>query len=244
MNPTRTFVVSVLLLALPRSSRADDCLPACRSGYVCVDAVCVSACNPPCPDTERCTDAGECVPRQAPPPVVTQVAAPPPPAVAAPVAPTPQVALVAGTPPIDAAATNTGWARGAGVFGIVSGLAVLSLAIGSEVTKGGVDDSSLPLGISATTIFAISAPLVAAGGGSARNYPLVTGGPALRIVGWIGYVVTLLDAGSLIAIGFADETPADGHITSTGVLGLLTNLCFALDAFRSASQAEALAPMP
>jgi hypothetical protein len=237
VNQTRALAVSALFFALPRAARADDCLPACRSGYVCVQATCVSACNPPCADTERCTEAGECVAREQPPPVVTQVVMPPPPVAASP--PAPPVALVSATPPVDAAARDPGWARGAGVLGIVSGVAALSLAIGSEVTK---DDQIplLPLGITATTILGVGVPVTAAGAGSARNHPLVTGSPALRIVGWIGYVMTMLDAASLVVVGFTDE-PVDGHITSTGVLGLLTSLCFALDAFRSASQAEALA---
>jgi len=41
------------------------CQPACRSGYVCVDGACVSACNPPCDPGQRCTDTGECEPDSA-----------------------------------------------------------------------------------------------------------------------------------------------------------------------------------
>ncbi len=40
---------------------ARDCAPPCRSGYVCLDAVCVSACNPRCAEGERCDSNGECV---------------------------------------------------------------------------------------------------------------------------------------------------------------------------------------
>jgi len=36
------------------------CLPACRTGYVCIEGDCVSACNPPCDKGERCTTKGEC----------------------------------------------------------------------------------------------------------------------------------------------------------------------------------------
>jgi len=39
------------------------CVPACRTGYVCVDGRCVMACNPPCAAEERCTAQGECEPR-------------------------------------------------------------------------------------------------------------------------------------------------------------------------------------
>jgi hypothetical protein len=36
-----------------------SCIPACRSGYVCVQGQCVSACNPACPADQICRD-GEC----------------------------------------------------------------------------------------------------------------------------------------------------------------------------------------
>jgi hypothetical protein len=39
---------------------AQICRPDCRSGYTCIDGRCVSACNPPCANHERCTAAGEC----------------------------------------------------------------------------------------------------------------------------------------------------------------------------------------
>ncbi len=37
-----------------------SCVPACRTGYVCVEGRCVSACNPPCEKGQRCTAKGEC----------------------------------------------------------------------------------------------------------------------------------------------------------------------------------------
>jgi hypothetical protein len=36
------------------------CLPACRTGFVCIEDRCVTACNPPCAESERCTAQGEC----------------------------------------------------------------------------------------------------------------------------------------------------------------------------------------
>ncbi|MGE0325581.1 MAG: hypothetical protein AB7K71_23770 [Polyangiaceae bacterium] len=56
----------------PSLASAQECVPACRSGYVCVDAQCVSACNPPCGNGESCV-GGECVVPSPPP----QQAAPP-----------------------------------------------------------------------------------------------------------------------------------------------------------------------
>lgn len=44
-----------------------QCRPSCRTGYVCVDGECVSACNPPCAAEETCTAEGECVVEERPP---------------------------------------------------------------------------------------------------------------------------------------------------------------------------------
>jgi hypothetical protein len=38
------------------------CVPECRSGYVCIDGLCVENCNPPCPKNYYCTGKGECLP--------------------------------------------------------------------------------------------------------------------------------------------------------------------------------------
>jgi len=46
----------------PTSSEGSPgCVPACRSGFICLEGKCVEACNPPCGSGERCVDEGECV---------------------------------------------------------------------------------------------------------------------------------------------------------------------------------------
>lgn len=45
----------------PTSVSPSECVPACRTGYVCVQNQCVSACNPPCVDGETCVGQGQCV---------------------------------------------------------------------------------------------------------------------------------------------------------------------------------------
>lgn len=45
-------------------SQGGGCVPQCRSGYVCYQGQCVSACNPPCAQGEQCTSDGQCVPQQ------------------------------------------------------------------------------------------------------------------------------------------------------------------------------------
>jgi hypothetical protein len=54
------------------------CVPDCRAGFLCVDGACVSLCNPPCRDDERCTAEAECVPRVATPDPESHPSPPPP----------------------------------------------------------------------------------------------------------------------------------------------------------------------
>lgn len=46
----------------PEVGYAQSCVPACRVGFVCVNATCVSACNPACPPGQMCTADAQCVP--------------------------------------------------------------------------------------------------------------------------------------------------------------------------------------
>jgi hypothetical protein len=131
--------------------------------------------------------------------------------------------------------TSAGWAAGAGTYGIISAAVVFGLAVASEATKSKTIPSA-PLGGIATLLFAVSLPVVAAGGSSARENPMVTGSPSLRISGWIGYAVALGDAAILLS-NAGKEEPADGQILSVGMLGAAAMACFIADAFISASEA-------
>jgi hypothetical protein len=100
-------------------------------------------------------------------------------------------------------------------------------------------ETARAIGGLAIAYLAVAAPVTAAGGGSARGNPAVTGAPALRLTSWIGYGVALLDALVLLALSFDNEID-DAHILSVGVLGALTTLGFAIDARTSVLQVEAL----
>lgn len=71
--------LAVAFAAGAAAAQDGGCFPKCRSGYVCHEGACVSLCNPPCPEDERCTPEGECAPKQAAP-VPAPAPAPPPPA--------------------------------------------------------------------------------------------------------------------------------------------------------------------
>jgi hypothetical protein len=63
----------------PASPAPVLCVPACRSGFVCITGQCVSACNPPCSAGMSCTSTGECLaPPSAPPVAVNAAPAPAP----------------------------------------------------------------------------------------------------------------------------------------------------------------------
>lgn len=59
------YAIVTIIMAYPISvfsQNPADCYPPCRSGFTCYKGNCVSICNPPCPDGQKCTDSGECIP--------------------------------------------------------------------------------------------------------------------------------------------------------------------------------------
>lgn len=140
-------------------------------------------------------------------------------------------------PPVMGA--STGWALPAGIIGFIGAAAVLSLAVGSELTS---EDQipSLPLGAAATVLVAALGPVTFAGAKSARS-ETVTGLLGMRIVGWVTYGVSLANALVLLLFGVVEVTPPDGYITAVGVLGALSLTSFAIDAVAGYSEASSLA---
>jgi hypothetical protein len=212
--------VSTLALTAARPARADDaaCFPACRTGYLCHEGRCISACNPPCGAGETCTSAGECI--SAAPPAAPLIG---------------ETARAAA--PMHAA--DPGWARGAFYFGAVSVAADIALTAAVMATNPQQAATSRVLGAWSIAVFGISVPMTALGGNSARTHPGVTGLPRIRIASWIGYALTLGEAAWLLS----DSHRAiikDGYILSVGVFGTLSTLGFAADAYASAAQAERL----
>ena len=49
------------VLGVGAIAQAQNCVPTCRDGYVCVKGKCVSSCNPPCAKGETCTEDAQCV---------------------------------------------------------------------------------------------------------------------------------------------------------------------------------------
>src|SRR3954452_22070857 len=57
---------------------ARGCFPACREGYICHEAQCISLCNPPCPSDQSCVEGRRCE-YSLPAPTARPIYEPPPP---------------------------------------------------------------------------------------------------------------------------------------------------------------------
>ena len=148
--------------------------------------------------------------------------------------------------PLDQTA-DPGWAQGASIFGYVSAGVIAALATGVIATNNpDAEDISLVLGGLAVTYAGVSIPLVAIGGGSARNHPDVRGVLALRISGWIGYGLTMAESTIVLALVLESRSnltyeQVNLAVASIGLLGSASAVLFAIDAGISASQANAIA---
>lgn len=224
----------------PLSSTELNCYPACRSGYVCSLGECISRCNPPCGPGQLCLDTGECTPlHTAPHPAVQQPVQPAQPTYSPPLQPY-------APPPLPERGTtraglrvSSGWAVGAGVYGIIT-MVVTATLTGICL---GLYDTGLPstiAGAIATIFYAVSNPIVAAGAGSARRGGQVSGLVGARIVGWILYGLTLATAVLMVGLGLAGDQVPVPLIVSLGAGSVLSTLFMTLDAFVSASQARTL----
>jgi len=79
-EPPPTAAPGVAPAAGPSEPSAATCFPACREGFFCRGAECVSLCNPPCPEGQACVEGRRCeVPL--PGSVAAPVYEPPPPRV-------------------------------------------------------------------------------------------------------------------------------------------------------------------
>lgn len=145
--------------------------------------------------------------------------------------------------PVDAedrpAEGDAGWATGAGVVGIATGIVGLGFAVGSA-GNAEETETAIALGAAGTAVIAIGVPITAVGAASARGDERVRGALGARIAGWIGYGITIADALVLIGLGASDAEVPEGVIISVGLLGLASSAAMAVDAFVSGAQARRL----
>jgi hypothetical protein len=135
---------------------------------------------------------------------------------------------------MDLGAPSPGWAGAAGIVGYISAGAVAAIGIAVIATNG---EDVLPTVLGGVDLLLAGAafPIVAIGSGSATGVP---GFPALRIVSWIAYGLTLADGIVEVALGASGAYIPDPVIISTVVLGTTALVCIATDAILTAGQAE------
>lgn len=139
-------------------------------------------------------------------------------------------------PSVQMGPADAGWAFSAGVIGVISAAGVIGLSVGSVATDG--EPASAYFGLAATGLLALSAPIVAVGGASARTNPLIQGSSTVRTLGWVGYGLSLTSATALLFVGAADKDVPIGLIAATGILGAASVIAFAVDAFNSDADAR------
>ncbi len=130
-----------------------------------------------------------------------------------------------------------GWSRGGGIAGITISAGVLSLGTASELTRDHLAPS-LALGISATLLLAVNVPIGYAGGVATRARTGVPGVPALRVIGWILYGLSLAGAGALVGLGAISKQPPSGLIAGVTSIGTSAGLAFSFDDFFVHAQAR------
>ncbi len=213
------------ILPVAAAAQADACFPGCRSGFVCIAAQCVSACNPLCAAGETCTANGECLPAA---PLVSPVAA------VAPIVQVPVIELERSEP-----RPTAGWARGAAVMGLVFAGTLAGATAFNELF---LDETSvqLPLRLALHGTGVIMAPIVAGGAGSARDANNITGSGGSRALGWLTYVLSLVSGTSQLVLGAFGLRLPYGPFMTQG-LSSMSMAFFAIDGFVAAAQADSAA---
>jgi hypothetical protein len=204
--------------AAPKTS---ECVPECRQGFTCSKGACVTGCNPPCTAGQSCTPLGQCV--ESGQGNATASGSIP---LMVPNEPQAHPELGPGDP---------GWAFAAGVLGIVGAVAETGLTAGTVMTHG--KKASTAFGVAGLLTMAAVVPVVAVGGMSARDNPIIQGLPTVRVLSWVGYGVTLASGMGLLVYGADHKDVSPGLIAVTGMVGVLSTVGFAVDAFVSAHQA-------
>ena len=129
-------------------------------------------------------------------------------------------------------AASPAWADKAALLGYVGAAATLGLAVGSYST---FDDqgTSIALGGVATLVAGLAGPLTAAGADSARVHGAF-GNPVLQTSGWVAYTLSMLNAVTLIALSAADVAAEPWLTLTTGSMGAMGLVFFAMDAQQAA----------
>jgi hypothetical protein len=256
------WIVAIVVVLVPLLANAQvppglegACTPPCRTGYLCHQGQCVSACNPPCGEAEVCASTGECVSRCNPACAANELCSatgqclskcnpmcgPGAQCTPAGVCVGAAIGVVGGAiAPVGPA--DEGWASAGGKLGIVSAIAVAGMVTAIVIADD--EDVGIPVGSAALVIAGVTIPVVGRAGASARNHPAVIGSPGLRLAGWIFYGLSIADGLTLLGLAISDVDIPPAVTASVGALGTASAVFMSLDAFSSAAQARELGTAP
>jgi hypothetical protein len=134
--------------------------------------------------------------------------------------------------------TPSGWSVTAGTTGVVTGVAVLTLALAAERLKLVGSVRAIPYAASAVSLGAVVPPLVFLSGWAGRRSSGTRGSPALRVGGWIAYGGFMTVSIATIATGLKKQEPINGMIALLSGFAALSLSLFASDAFVAWRQAR------
>ncbi len=165
--------------------------------------------------------------------------------------------------PVHGGIGGGGWAVAGSIIGFGLGAATLGLAVGADVTR--LDTlTALPLAGTATALMIAGGPLISAASNSARVNG-AKGVPALRTIGWITYITTIIGgtgigvASAIIGVendsasddsddywGYSEPDPPRTHLpggvlTAAGLLGMASLTLFSVDALVAGLEGASLA---
>ena len=124
---------------------------------------------------------------------------------------------------------SAGWSFPAGVAGLVLAPAVLAMCIASDVLSDDAFIPSLPLGVSAWGLVAVTMPVLYQGGKSARRHGNARGNQGLRTTSWIAYTICNALLIGVPSAAIAGSWPVHGLIASVGVTGALSLVLVSID---------------
>ena len=133
---------------------------------------------------------------------------------------------------------DPGWAKGAGIFGLILTPIVGALSFAATGFRAEGDDGgpSGALGGGALILMTIFTPIIHGGGNSAKHSGFRN--PALRIVSYVAYGLTIMNAVYMLVAGLAfDLYIHPASVALTGVFGMTSVLTMSIDSLIRGSKA-------
>jgi len=223
------FVLGFPSIAVAQCQSDNDC----KGERICESGACVTPAAVQCMTDNDCAADGICEGGVCFAPAAALAPVPP----QAPVYYPQQVPTMALTPPqlgYPDRPPSPGWSTAGAVVGFVGGVVVLGLAIGAEATIG---DGMLPVGLGATAI-TLSIPCVIIPAVASSSVHGASGMLGLKVGGWIGWGLAVVDGLAQVGLGIADKDVPHGLPALAGVLGFAGAVMLSIDALVAGSRAR------